>query len=459
MGGVIAITGSNKAAMLAQVGLFSVQHRGQESCGIASYDTKDEVFTLHRSGGLVINGFTDDTLAKLKGSCAIGHVRYPTSGVKSGLHDAQPFIFDTALGDVAIALSGNIINAELLLNQMRKRGAILQHSSETELIIHLLAQEKKPLETALKNILPRIEGGFGAVILSRGKLIAFRDKHGIRPLVLGKLDGGGYVVSSETSAIEVMGGRYIREIKPAEMLVIENGKLKSTLYTKPGKPQNCIFEQVYLSRPDAWIRGQSVANARMQMGKRLARQMKDVKADFVMPVPDSGIFAAMGFAKEAKLPFEMGLVRNHYMGRSFIKSAQHIREMVVKLKLLPIADIVKGKNIILVDDSLVRGTTSKKLIKILREHGANKVHFAVTSPPIIAPCFYGINTPSKKELISCTHTHEQIKKEIGADSMTFITIQNAAEGCGGKEGPHGYCSSCFTGKYIYKISKATMDKR
>jgi len=458
MGGIIAISGNPKAAMLAQVGLFSLQHRGQESCGIASYDAKAEVFTLHRSGGLVISGFSDENLSKLKGDCAIGHVRYPTSGIKFGLHDAQPFVFDTALGDIAIALSGNIINAGPLLNQMRKNGAILQHSSETELIIHLIAQEKKPLEIALKKVLPRIEGGFGAVILSKGKLIAFRDKHGIRPLVLGKLNGG-YIISSETSAIEVMGGQYVREIKPAEMLVIEKGKLKSFLYAKPGKLQNCIFEQVYLSRPDAWIRGQSVANARMEMGKRLARQMKNVKADIVMPVPDSGIFAAMGFAKEAKLPFEMGLVRNHYLGRSFIKSAQHIREMVVKLKLLPIADIVKGKNIILVDDSLVRGTTSKKLIRILRGHGANKVHFAVTSPPIIAPCFYGINTPSKKELIACTHTHEQIKKEIGADSMTFITVQNAAQACGGKQGPHGYCDSCFTGKYIYKISKETMDKR
>jgi len=458
MGGVIGIAGSSEAAALAQIGLFSVQHRGQESCGIASYDTKDKTFFVHRSNGLVISGFSDETLARLKGNCAIGHVRYPTSGIKSGLHDAQPFIFDTALGDIAIALSGNIINGGAILRHMRKHGTIRQHSAETELIVHLIAQEKKPLEIALKNILPRVEGGFGAVILSKGKLIAFRDKHGIRPLVLGKA-GGAYIVSSETSAIEVMGGKYIRDIKPAEMLVIENGRLKSSFYTKPGKMQNCIFEQVYLSRPDAVIRGQSVANARMEMGKCLARQMKGVKADIVMPVPDSGIFAAMGYAKESKLPFEMGLVRNHYMGRSFIKSAQNIREMVVKLKLLPIADIVNGKDIVLVDDSLVRGTTSKKLIKILRGHGARKVHFAVTSPPIIAPCFYGINTPSSKELIACTHTPAQLKEALGADSVTFITIENAAKACGGKQGPGGYCSSCFTGKYIYKIPKEIVDKR
>ena len=458
MGGVIGIAGSKDAAALVQIGLFSVQHRGQESCGIASYDTKDEAFSIRRGNGLVISSFTEETLAKLKGDHAIGHVRYPTTGSKYGLRDAQPFIFDTALGDIAIALSGNIINGPALLKQMHKHGAILQHSAETELIVHLIAQQKKPLVAALKKILPQIEGGFGAVILSKGKLIAFRDKHGIRPLVLGKV-GGAYIIASETSAIEVMGGKYLRDIKPAEMLVIEKGKLSGTLYTKPGKLQNCIFEQVYLSRPDAVIRGHSVARARMEMGRLLARQMKHIKADIVMPVPDSGVFAAMGFAKESKLPFEMGLVRNHYLGRSFIKSAQGIREMVVKLKLLPVGDIVKNKNIVLVDDSLVRGTTSKKLTKILRAYGANKIHFAVTSPPIIAPCFYGINTPSKKELIACTHSREQIKKEIGVDSMTFITIRNAAKACGGKQGPGGYCESCFTGKYIYKISKEIMDKR
>jgi amidophosphoribosyltransferase len=458
MGGVVGISNNKSAAALAQIGLFSVQHRGQESWGIVSYDVRQKRFNAHRGGGLVLSGFGQDALDKLTGQKAIGHVRYPTSGIKSGLMDAQPFLFNTALGDMAIALSGNIINIRPLIKQMRRYGAILQHSSETELIIHLVAQEKKPLEAALKSVLPRIEGGFAAIMLTQDRLIAFRDHNGIRPLVLGKT-GGAYIIASETSAIEVMGGKYLREVKPAELLIVENGKLKSSFYKKPGKLQNCIFEQVYLSRPDSVIRGQSVANARMEMGKRLARQMKNIKADMVMPVPDSGIFAAMGFAQEAKLPFEMGLVRNHYLGRSFIKSAQSIREMVVRLKLLPIEDIVKGKSIILVDDSLVRGTTSKKLIKILRGHGASRVHFAVTSPPIVAPCFYGINTPNNNELIACTHTYEQIKKELGADSITFNTAKDAQEACGGTYGPQGYCDSCFTGKYSYKISKETRDKR
>jgi amidophosphoribosyltransferase len=457
MGGVIGISNHESAASLTQVGLFSVQHRGQESCGIVTYDNKTKAFNLQKSNGLVTS-FPSERLEKLKGFYAIGHVRYPTSGHKFGLQDAQPFTFNTVLGDIAIALSGNIINKEPLLEQMRKKGAILQHSSETELIIHLLAQQKRPLEESLKKTLPQIEGGFAAVMLAEDKLIAFRDPHGIRPLVLGKV-GKTYIISSETSAIEVMGGRYLRDVNPAELVIIEKGKLKSIFYTKPKKLQNCIFEQVYLSRPDAVIRGHSVANARIEMGKRLAKQIRGIKADIVMPVPDSGFFAALGFAKESGLSFEMGLVRNHYMGRSFIKSAQSIREMVVRLKLLPVEDIVKGKDIVLVDDSLVRGTTSKKLIKILRSHGARKVHFAVTSPPIVSPCFYGINTPSKKELIACTHTRGQIKKELGADSVTFITIQNAAEACGGKKGPQGYCSSCFTGNYIYKISKKTSESR
>ncbi|MGB2578678.1 amidophosphoribosyltransferase [Elusimicrobium simillimum] len=458
MGGVIGVQGSDKAAELTHVGLFSVQHRGQESCGIAAYDDELKNFRLHRSGGLVMGGFSTEDLMHLQGYSAIGHVRYPTSGIKTGVQDAQPFVFRTALGDVAIALSGNIINTEPLIKKMRNSGAILQHYSETELIIHLLAQQKGSLENALKKTLSQIEGGYAAVMLLGSKLIAFRDPYGLRPLVLGKL-GKTYIVASETSAIEVMGGKYLRDIEPAELLIINNGKLTTTHFTKPKAQKNCIFEQVYLSRPDSVIRGHSVANARMEMGKRLARQMKGIKADIVMPVPDSGFFAALGFAKESGLPFEMGLVRNHYMGRSFIKSAQNIREMVVRLKLLPIEDIVRGKSIVLVDDSLVRGTTSKKLIKILREHGAKHIHFALTSPPIVAPCFYGINTPNKKELIACTHTHEQIKSELGADSLTFITKANAAAACGGIEGSGGYCDCCFTGKYLTKISKSTLEKR
>jgi amidophosphoribosyltransferase len=458
VGGIIGIQGKKNAAELTQIGLFSLQHRGQESCGIAAYDAKAKIFNAHKSSGLVSHAFPADILAQLQGQSAIGHVRYPTSGAKFGLQDAQPFVFRSLLGDIAIALSGNIINVEPLLEKMRKRGAILQHSSETELIIHLIAQERSGFEPAIKKALRQIEGGFSAVMLFGDKLIAFRDPNGIRPLVLGKKDNT-YMVSSETAAIEVMGGKYLRDIKPAELIIIEDGKLKTSFYTKPAKTHNCIFEQVYLSRPDSVIRGHSVADARMEMGKKLARQMQGIKADLVMPVPDSGIFAALGFAKESGLPFEMGLVRNHYMGRSFLKSVQNMREQVVRLKLLPIFDIVRGKDIILVDDSLVRGTTAKQLIKILKEHGARKVHFAVTSPPIVAPCFYGINTPSQKELIACTHTHEQIKEELGVETMTFITQENAAVACGAKEGPAGYCNSCFTGKYISKISKETMDKR
>ncbi|MDR1684351.1 MAG: amidophosphoribosyltransferase [Elusimicrobiota bacterium] len=458
MGGVIGISNNSDAAGMAQAGLLSLQHRGQESFGLAVYDDKNKNFGLYRTSGLVMTSLAELDARRFGGKYAVGHVRYPTSGKKTGLLDAQPFVFDTWRGEVSIALSGNIINKEPILKQMRRRGAILQHSSETELIVHLLAQQKGPLLPALNKTLKQIEGGFAAVMLAGPALLAFRDPHGIRPLVLGKA-GGAYIVASESSAIEVMGGKYLRDIEPAEILLIENGKLTSSFYTKPKARQNCIFEQVYLSRPDTVIRGRSVSTARMEMGRLLAKQMKDIKADIVVPVPDSGLFAALGFAKESGLPFEMGLVRNHYMGRSFIKSAQAVRDMVVKLKLLPIADIVRGRRIVLIDDSLVRGTTSRKLIKVLRFCGAKEVHFAVTSPPIVAPCFYGINTPSKKELIACTHTHAQILKELGADSVNFITIKNAAKACGGREGPGGYCQSCFTGRYIYKISKATLESR
>ncbi|MDR0291268.1 MAG: amidophosphoribosyltransferase [Elusimicrobium sp.] len=458
MGGVIGIEGRKDAAGLVHVGLLTLQHRGQESCGIAVKEKGKDVFNYFTVNGLVLGKFTGDVLEKLKGENAVGHVRYPTSGSKSGILDAQPFIFKSAHGNIAIALSGNIINTTEVRDKLAKEGAIFQHSSETELIVHLIAREKLPIENALKKALAKIEGGYAAVMLFKNKLIGFRDPRGLRPLVLGKL-GKSFVLASESPAVEVLGGHYIRDVKPGELIVVENGKLKSTFYAKPAARQNCIFETVYISRPDTLIRGMSVAQARMAMGAKLALQMKGIKADIVMPVPDSGFFAALGFSKASGIPFEMGFVRNHYMGRSFLRTTQHMREIVAKLKLFPISDIIKGKDIILVDDSIVRGTQSKKIINTLREYGARKIHFAVTSPEIIAPCFYGVNTPSKKELIAATHTHDEIVKEIGVDSLTFITIDNAAEACGGNEGAKGFCSACFTGKYPTKISKSTLEAR
>ncbi|ACC98073.1 Amidophosphoribosyltransferase [Elusimicrobium minutum Pei191] len=458
MGGIIGLQGTQDAAQMIHVGLLTLQHRGQESSGIAVEKEDGDFFNYHMSDGLVMGKYTPAILETLKGTSAIGHVRYPTTGIKSGLTDAQPFLFKCAHGSIAIALSGNIVNTEALRAKLAKEGSIFQHSSETELIVHLIAREKLPIENALKKALNKIEGGYGGIMLFKGKLIAFRDPYGIRPLVLGKI-GKNFMVASETSAIEVLGGKYIRDVEPAEILVIEKGKLSSGFFTQPKKENNCIFEQVYFSRPDSIVRGFSVAEARMSMGRKLAQQMKDIKADIVMPVPDSGFFAALGFAKESGIPFEMGLVRNHYMGRSFIKSTQHMREVVAKLKLFPIGGIVKGKNIILIDDSIVRGTTAKKMINMLKEHGVKNIHFAVTSPPIIAPCFYGINTPSKSELIYCNMSHEQIVKEIGVTSLHLITIKNAADACGGISGCQGFCSACFTDKYPTKISKSTREAR
>ena len=460
MGGVIGIAGRKDAARLAHVGMLTLQHRGQESCGMAVEEKGKADFNCFTASGLVLGRFTEDVLAKLKGENAIGHTRYPTSGHKSGVLDAQPFLFKGAHGNIAIALSGNIINTKELRDKLAAQGAIFQHSSETELIVHLLAREKLPIENALKKALSKIEGGYAAVMLFQDKLIGFRDPHGLRPLALGQL-GKSYILASESAAIEVLGGKYLRDVKPGELIVIEKGKLKSSYFAKPAPQNNCIFETVYISRPDTLIRGRSVAQARMDMGAKLYEQMKakGFKADIVMPVPDSGFFAALGFAKASGIPFEMGFVRNHYMGRSFLKTTQSMREIVAQLKLFPIGGIIKGKDIVLVDDSIVRGTQSKKIISTLRKYGARKIHIAVTSPEIISPCFYGVNTPSKQELIAATHTHDQIVKDIGVDSATFITIKNAAEACGGNEGAKGFCSSCFTGKYPTKITKSTWEAR
>ncbi|WP_428898125.1 amidophosphoribosyltransferase [Parelusimicrobium proximum] len=458
MGGVVGIENYKDAAGVVLIGLVSLQHRGQESSGITVWEKDKPFFNFYKHSGLVSGVYTTEVMNKLSGTTAIGQVRYPTHGQKTGSDDTQPFMFTCAHGNVAIALSGNIINTENIRKRLAADGAIFQHSADTELIVHLFAGEKLPLERALSNALKQIEGGYGGIMLYEGKLIAFRDPHGFRPLVLGKL-GSSYMVASETPAIEVMGGKYIRDINPGELLIIEKGKLKSTLFTTPAKEQNCIFEQVYLSRPDSTVRGKSVAAARMAMGRKLAQQMKGVKADFVMPVPDSGFFAALGFSKESGLDFQTGFVRNHYMGRSFIKTTQPLREHTAKLKLFPIKDVVKGKNIVLVDDSIVRGTTAKKMIKTLREAGAKKIHFAVTSPPIVAPCFYGINTPSKKELIACNVEIDKIAKEIGVDSMTFITSPNSVDACKGTGSDKTFCSACFTDKYPTKISKTTRDAR
>ncbi|MBT5987861.1 MAG: amidophosphoribosyltransferase [Elusimicrobiaceae bacterium] len=455
MCGIIGVENNKDSSALAYLGLFSLQHRGQESAGIVAYE-KGKI-NYYRRMGMVQNVFTGDTLNKLHGNTAIGHVRYSTAG-KSHEQNAQPFFFKCKKGMVSIAHNGNLTNAKELRKNLEKEGAIFQHSSDTEVIVHLIAREKGSFEKAIEKSLKKVEGAYSLLIVYENKLIAVRDPYGFRPLVLGKKNGKTYMIASETPAIEGMGGKYLRDIKPGEMVVVEKGKLKSHQLEQPKKDLKlCVFEQVYFSRPDSIVLGRSVQQARLSMGKYLAEQMKNVKADMVAPVPDSGMFATLGFAQASGIDFQMALVRNHYVGRSFIKPTQKLREEAVKMKLFPVSGTVKGKDIILIDDSIVRGTTSKKLVKILKEAGARKVHMAISSPPIISPCFYGIDTPNRQELIAGHKTIEEIKKYIGVDSLTYLTKENLIKAAGENKYT-GFCSACFTGKYPTKIDKKYLGK-
>jgi amidophosphoribosyltransferase len=457
MCGIIGIENNENAAVLASAGLLTLQHRGEESAGITiSGKEKMKTFTAM---GLVSKIFNEDILVnKLSGTVAIGHVRYTTSA-KSSLINAQPFQISCIHGNIAVAHNGNITNFSKIKQELLKKGAIFNHTSDTEILLHLIAMAKGSLTNIVKASLGKLEGAFSLVILKDKTLIGARDEHGFRPLVLGKVDNS-YIIASESAAIEVIGGVYIRDIKPGEVIVIENGQIKNSfLYKQPGKQNTCIFEQVYFSRPDSIMFGKTVKEARVKMGQLIALQMKDIKADIVMPVPDSGYFAALGFARASKIFFENGFVRNHYVGRSFIKPSQNLRDLTAKLKLRPIKEVVYGKEIILIDDSIVRGTTSKRLINLLKNCGVKKIHFAISCPPIIASCYYGMDTPNKEHLIAANNSIEQIKKYLGVDSLTFLSLANLVKACSCKDKKDNvFCKSCFTGKYITKISKTTYNK-
>ncbi|MDR0723620.1 MAG: amidophosphoribosyltransferase [Endomicrobium sp.] len=454
MCGVIGIENNDNAAVLASAGMLTLQHRGEESAGITiSGKEKMKTFTAM---GLVSKIFNEDILInKLSGTAAIGHVRYTTSA-KSSLINAQPFQISCIHGNIAVAHNGNITNFLKIKKELLKKGAIFNHTSDTEILLHLISKSKGSLANIIANSIKKLEGAFSLVILKDKTLIGARDEHGFRPLVLGKIENS-YIIASESSAIEVIGGTYIRDIKPGEVIVIENGKIqKSFLYKQPKKQNTCIFEQVYFSRPDSIMFGKTVKEARVKMGEFLALQMKNIKADIVMPVPDTGYFAALGFARTSNILFENGFVRNHYFGRSFIKPSQNLRDLTAKLKLRPIREVINGKDIVLIDDSIVRGTTSKRLINLLKECGVKKVHFAVSCPPIIGSCYYGIDTPTKEHLIAANNSLEQIKKHLSVDSLTFLSLENLVKACSCADKKDDvFCKACFTGKYFTKISKNT----
>lgn len=425
---VVGVFGSTNASRIAYYSLFAMQHRGQEATGISASDGK-KIKTVKKRG-LVTEVFDEDTLKFLDGQCAIGHNRYSTAGSESIL-DAQPVYASYKLGELSVVHNGNLINKNEVRSSLIEQGAIFQSSMDTENIIHLVARsQRERLQDRIIEALNVIKGAYSLVIQSRSKMYAIRDKYGVRPLSLGKLPDGGFIVASETCAFDLVGAEFIRDVKPGEMVIFETGHddYKSVQLFEPDS-HICAFEFIYFARPDSVIEGRSVYAARKEMGKALARESK-VEADLVIPVPDSGVTAALGFSEESGIPFDMGIVRNHYVGRTFIEPTQERRDMKVKLKLSPINSMLQGKRVVVIDDSIVRGTTSKRIIRILKEAGAKEVHMRIASPTIEHPCRYGIDTPSYKELISANMSVDEVKDYIKADSLSFLSIDSLKKSIG-----------------------------
>lgn len=438
--GVFGIFGHPEASNLTYLGLYALQHRGQESAGITSFDGK--CFHIHRQMGLVADIFKHHILEPLKGEIAIGHVRYSTAG-SSNIKNCQPFLMEYALGGLSIAHNGNLINDVPIRKRLVDCGAIFQSNSDTEVIMHLIARSPLPtIEDRVIDALKEIKGAYCLVILAGNKLIAVRDPNGFRPLCLGRL-GKAYAVASETCSFDIMEAEFIREIEPGEMLVIDKRGIKSYYPFDAQPKKQCIFEFIYFARPDSLIFGDSVYNVRKRLGELLYEYSPCV-ADVVIPVPDSGIPAAIGFSQKSGIPLELGLIRNHYVGRTFIEPKQSIRHFGVKIKLNANPEILKNKKVVVIDDSIVRGTTSRKIIKMIRNAGAREIHFRISSPPIISPCYYGIDTPTHNELIANSHTIEEINRYVTSDSLAYLSIEALKKAV---KDPDNFCYACFTGKY------------
>ena len=439
--GVFGISGHPDAANLTYLGLYALQHRGQESAGIASSDGKR--VSLSRAMGYVADSFDEDKLAELSGSLAIGHVRYSTAG-ESNLVNAQPILIDCSHGEISLCHNGNIVNATELRQQLVQEGSIFQTNSDTEVILHLYARSQAAAaEDAIIESVSQIRGAFSIVMLTKEKLIAVRDPHGFRPLAVGRL-GDATIVCSETCALDLIGATYIRDVEPGEVLVISKSGMRSYKPFAAAPPAHCIFEHVYFARPDSYVFGQSVNEVRTELGRVLAREA-GVDADVVVPIPDSGVCAALGYAEESGVPLKMGLIRNHYVGRTFINPQQAIRHFKVKVKLNPVKSILEGQRVLLVDDSIVRGTTSQKIVRMIRAAGASEVHMRISCPPTISPCYYGIDTPRRSELIASSHSVEDIREYLNADSLSYLSLEGMLSSVGLRA--RSYCTSCFTGKY------------
>jgi len=439
--GLFGVWNHAEAANLTYLGLYALQHRGQESAGIAATDGDN--FHAEKAMGWVADVFSPERLRRLPGHRAIGHVRYSTAG-SSNLRNAQPITAKTARGPIAIAHNGNLTNADTLRRDMVTDGAIFQSNSDTEVILHLLARAPAgPLEEQIPHALAQVKGAYSLLIMTRDAIYAIRDPHGFRPLTLGRLDAS-WVVASETCALDLMEAKPERDVEPGEIVIISHAGLFSLSVTAPTEKLQCVFEYVYFARPDSTLWGRNVHTVRKAFGRQLAREYP-VSADIVIPVPDSGTSAALGYSEEAAIPFEMGLIRNHYVGRTFIEPQQGIRHFGVKVKLNPMPEMLSGKRVVVVDDSIVRGTTSRKIVKMVRNSGAKEVHVRISSPPIQWPCFSGIDTPTRRELIAASHQVEEIRRYLGADSLGYLSLDGMLKATGSD--PANFCHACFTGNY------------
>jgi amidophosphoribosyltransferase len=468
MCGVFGVYGHPEAANITYLGLHALQHRGQESAGIVTSDGKQ--LSSHRGMGHVADVFSSDWIARQTGTRAIGHVRYSTAG-GSMLKNAQPFAVDYSRGSIAIGHNGNLTNAEGLRERLEERGSIFQSQSDTEVVIHLLAMStQRLLEDRVADALGQVRGAFSLLCLSEDKMIAVRDPYGIRPLLIGQIDGAspGYVVASEPASFDLIGARYVRDVQPGEMVVFDENGITSRRPFPEAPSRRCVFEYVYFARPDSVLDGISVYEARKNLGRALARE-QGVEADLVIPVPDSGVPATIGYADEAKIPFELGIVRSHYVGRTFIEPQQSIRHFGVRLKLNPISHVLKGKRVVVVDDSIVRGTTSRKIVKMLRDAGAKEVHMRISSPPTSWPCYYGIDTPTRNELIAASHSLEEINQYITSDTLGYLSLPSLLSAVknarlpemkqNGKSLPmvqpaldeNSFCHACFSGEYAIRF--------
>jgi amidophosphoribosyltransferase len=465
--GVVAIYEHPEAETLAYLGLHALQHRGQESAGIVTSDGMS--LHIHKAMGLVADIFTEKKLSRIRGTLAIGHTRYSTTG-DSAVLNAQPILVQSNKGMIALAHNGNLTNAQDIRTRMEARGSIFQTTSDTEVIVHLVAQSREQtLPDAIADALRRVEGAFSLVMISPDRIFAARDPRGFRPLAMGRIPAQGdqrqdtIVFASETCAFDLIGANYEREVKPGELIIVGPEGTTSRFYSSTMPQSSCIFEHVYFARPDSRIFGRSVQESREELGRQLAREAP-ADADLIVPVPDSGVTAAIGYSAESGIPLRFGLIRNHYVGRTFIEPQQSVRDFGVKLKLNPVRSLLEGRRIVLIDDSIVRGTTSRKIVRMIRNAGAREVHMRISCPPTVSPCFYGVDTPRKKELIAANNSIEQIRQYIGADSLAYLSLDGLKKACHDGE-KTTYCTACYTGVYptnlvdVEEIHPVAVEKR